>query len=133
VKTTRGNDALPVGRVRSSVNARDEIDDTSRSVVDLRDLSPSSRRKQSLSDGFLYSYDRADSPAHVLSLDVFVKPPNVREMEKLVEREYEILDANGDALKGRKARQTLRQTASGPVEKSATAPAMLDDDDFELV
>ncbi len=51
----------------------------------------------------------------MLSLDVFVKP-NKRETEQLVEKEYEILDANGDTLRGRKARQTLRKAASNPAD-----------------
>ncbi len=64
----------------------------------------------------------------MLSLDVFVKH-NVRETGKLVEKEYEILDGNGDALKGRKARQTLRKAATQPIEVVDET----EDDDFELV
>ncbi len=95
----------------------------------LADVQPSPHMPAS-PDGFLYSYDRTDSPPHVLALDVFVKS-NVRATEKLVEKEYEILDANGNALKGPRARQTLRKSATttldaGPADNN-------DDEDFELV
>ncbi|KAF7520293.1 hypothetical protein G7054_g12811 [Neopestalotiopsis clavispora] len=60
---------------------------------------------------------------------VFVKT-NTKETEKLVEKEYEILDNNGDALKGRKARRNLRRGGSAPL---AEEPAVVEEDGFELV
>ncbi len=80
-------------------------------------------------DNFLYSFDRADSPAHVLTLDVFVKP-NKRATEKLVEKEYEILDGNGEPLRGKKARQSLRKAVTGPIEE---VDEHENDDGFELI
>jgi len=114
----------PNSRVQTKAKALDEIRETSRSMID---MIPSAR-KSNVSEDFLYSFDRVDSPARVLSLDVFVKP-NARETEKLVEKEYEVLDANGDALKGRRARQTLRKAASNPL---AAVPDV-DEEDFEFV
>ena len=82
-------------------------------------------------DNFLYSFDRTDSPGRPLTLDTFVKPPHPRETERLVEKEYEILDTNGQPLKGRKAKQNLRR---GPSNKSDVDVDGLDDEDgFELV
>lgn len=83
----------------------------------------------SVTDGFLYSFDRTDTPGQPLSLDVFVKT-NTKETEKFVEKEYEILDYNGDALTGRKARRNLRRQNQGP---SAEEPAIIEDDGFELI
>jgi hypothetical protein len=88
-----------------------------------------SRRKPSISDNFLYSFDRTDTPGKPLSLDIFVKT-NPKETEKFVEKEYEILDHNGDALKGRKARRNLRQRNH---QGHADEPDALEDDGFELI
>jgi hypothetical protein len=110
----------------SYCNAHDEIRDAkgSRSIIDLLPgAGPAAAR-----DDFLYSYDQTDSPAHVLSLEVFVKP-DVKGTERFVEKEYEILDANGEAVKGRKARQTLRKSASA--EKKMVE--VVDEDGFELI
>lgn len=123
VKTSRGNFDLPSGLVRVKQSVREELEHGTQS-----DPIESSREFPT-QDEFLYNFDKAGSPATGLSLDVFVRS-NPRAMEKLVEKEYEVLDANGDALKGKKARQTLRQkAASDPgVEKST-----LEEDGFELV
>lgn len=77
----------------------------------------------------MYSFDRSESPYKPLTLDVFVKT-NPKETEKFVEKEYEILDNNGDALKGRKARQNLRRKNRAA---SAEEPDVIEDDGFELV
>jgi hypothetical protein len=124
VKTNRGNYMLPISQVKTKDSAREEMQDVSRSIVDL----VPSPRGTSASDGFLYSFDRTESPVNVLSLDIFVKPDV--QTEKLVEKEYEILDANGDALRGKKARRNLRKAASNPIE---TAPVEGDDEEFELI
>ncbi|KAL2159881.1 hypothetical protein VTH06DRAFT_2014 [Thermothelomyces fergusii] len=60
--------------------------------------------------GVLYSFDRADTPGRPLALDVFVKNTGGRETERLVEREYEIVDENGEAVRGRKAKAVLRKS-----------------------
>jgi hypothetical protein len=99
----------------------------SRSLIDL--LPSPTMRRNSATDGFLYSFDRSDSPGRPLTLDVFVKT-NPKETEKLVEKEYEILDNNGDALKGRKARRNLRRPNQ---PQTADEPAVIEDDGFELV
>lgn len=63
--------------------------------------------------GVLYSFDRADTPGRPLTLDVFVKKTGgAKETEKLVEREYEVLDENGEAVRGRKAKAVLRKKGS---------------------
>lgn len=78
---------------------------------------------------FLYSFDATDTPGKPLSLDIFVKP-NTKETEKLVEKEYEIVDSNGDELKGRKARlRNLRR----PNQAGAPEPDAVEDEGFELV
>ena len=88
-----------------------------------------SGRRTSEVDNILYSFDRSETPGKPLSLDVFVKT-NPRETEKLVEKEYEILDGNGEPLRGRKARRDLRRKSPKPIaEESGT----IDDDGFELV
>lgn len=91
--------------------------------------SPQAQRSFSIADNVLYSFDRAETPGKPLTLDVFVKT-NPKETEKFVEKEYEILDQNGDALKGRKARQNLRRR--GPVP-AAEESDIMEDDGFELV
>jgi hypothetical protein len=60
----------------------------------------------------LYSFDRTDTPGRPLTLEVFVKNTSGRDTEKLVEREYEVLDGNGDAVRGRRARAVLRRGGS---------------------
>jgi len=96
----------------------------------LSDLLPSLAAHQA--DNVLYNFDRVDSPGRSLTLDVFVKPATARETERFIEREYEILDERGDALRGRKARQTLRKAASGG--GAAEAERIVEDEDgFELV
>lgn len=82
-------------------------------------------------DNVLYSFDRADSPGRPLTLEVFVKKTG-RDTEKLVEKEYEVLDVNGDALKGRKARRNLRGGAKSSA-KLTDKEAEVDEDGFELV
>ncbi len=93
------------------------------------------------SSGIFYSFDHTDSPPDALSLEAYMKP-NVRATEKLVEREYEVLDGNGDAVSGRKARHVLRREAAGAGALSTAGPStapkaplieVLDDEDFELV
>lgn len=71
-----------------------------------------------------YSFDHAESPGHrPLTLGAFVKTTG-RETEKLVEREYEVLDCNGEALRGRKARRVLRKEESSSSTTSTAAAAI---------
>ncbi|KAL1840586.1 hypothetical protein VTJ49DRAFT_318 [Mycothermus thermophilus] len=86
-------------------------------------LSPTST---SIPDPFIYSFDRTESPNRPLTLEVFVKPSsgNKRhggrgggETERLVEREYEVVDENGEALRGRKVRAVLRKEEKGRRER----------------
>lgn len=116
---------------RAKVDAMEELSDPaiSRSLIDLLPSQNRIRKPSVSTDGFLYSFDRTDTPGKPLSLEVFVKT-NPKETEKFVEKEYEILDNNGDALKGRKARKNLRrQNQSFTTEE----PAIVEDDGFELV
>ncbi|KAI2473569.1 hypothetical protein F4781DRAFT_137921 [Annulohypoxylon bovei var. microspora] len=115
---------------RAKIDAQAELNDPSNISRSLHELMPSSpRRNHSISDNILYSFDRSESPYKPLALDVFVKA-NPKETEKFVEKEYEILDNNGDALKGRKARQNLRhKNRAAAVDE----PDFLEDDGFALV
>ncbi|KAL2189587.1 hypothetical protein L209DRAFT_749424 [Thermothelomyces heterothallicus CBS 203.75] len=90
--------------------------------------------------GVLYSFDRADTPGRPLTLDVFVKNTSGKETEKLVEREYEVLDGNGEAVKGRKARAVLRKSGSsgtaagaGEGRKDGEQEGTEVEDGFELI
>ena len=82
-------------------------------------------------DPFVYSFDRTDSPGRPLTLEVFVKTTG-RETEKLVEREYEVLDGNGEAVRGRRARAVLRRTGTSK-EREAEGGKEEEDEEFELV
>lgn len=119
--------------MRSKLSAQEEIDEAAnvaRSILDYLPGSPQQLKSNPM-DQVLYSFDRTDSPGRPLTLDVFVKSTG-RETEKFVEKEYEVIDVNGDALKGRKARRSLRR---GPASdaKSAGDDVEVDEDGFELV
>ncbi|KAI4864777.1 hypothetical protein F4820DRAFT_324788 [Hypoxylon rubiginosum] len=122
---------LPGSYSRAKIDALSELQDPSNVSRSIHDLLPSSdnRRNLSISDNIMYSFDRAESPGKPLTLDVFVKT-NPKETEKFVEKEYEILDNNGDALKGRKARQNLRRKNHASTSQEAD---IIEDDGFELV
>lgn len=120
-------------RTRSKVSAKEEIDEAARVSRSILDYLPSSPRRQTSNpmDNILYSFDRADSPGRPLTLEVFVKTTG-RDTEKFVEKEYEVIDSHGDALKGRKARRNLRRGASvGP--NGADEELEVDEDGFQLV
>ncbi|TGJ83884.1 hypothetical protein E0Z10_g4868 [Xylaria hypoxylon] len=115
----------------TKAHTRAELQDPSNMSRSLHELLPSplSQRRQSVSDDFLYNFDKAESPGKPLSLDVFVKT-NTRETEKFVEKEYEILDYNGDAVKGRKALKDLHRGKTVPAAEEAK---FVEDEGFELV
>lgn len=127
-----------VGRMRTNFYAMGEINDASRS---LSDMPPLTRRLSSASAGaennVLYSFDRRDTPGRPLTLDIFVKAPTARDTERLVEKEYEVLDDHGELLTGRKARRHLRQAATdlGPTTARAGSEdtTIIEDEGFELV
>ncbi len=133
----RGNYEMPSTRVKGKYSAREEMNETSRSIAELTPLSsahrwPGTVRKNSVSDNILYSFDRATTtPGAPLSLDIFVKEAP-RATERQVEREYEVLDQNGEVLRGRKARLNLRKTQSDLNDVHANEFAE-DDEGFELV
>ncbi|KAK3398589.1 hypothetical protein B0T20DRAFT_479346 [Sordaria brevicollis] len=85
-------------------------------------------------DNFLYSFDEDSTPGFsrtALTLENFVKTDD-RKTEKFVEKEYEILDANGEALKGRKAkRRGLRVPGGGASQDKGEE--VEEDEGFELV
>ncbi|KAF3767469.1 hypothetical protein M406DRAFT_350576 [Cryphonectria parasitica EP155] len=119
--------------IRSKVSAREEIEEAasaSRSVLDYLPASPQHQRPNPM-DHVLYSFDRTDSPGRPLTLEIFVKTTG-RETEKFVEKEYEVIDTNGDALRGRKARRNLRQGTAADA-KLAGEEVEIDEDGFELV
>ncbi|KAI6316782.1 hypothetical protein MCOR34_004197 [Pyricularia oryzae] len=136
-KATRGNpDYRHVnGRASGRLGAQGEIEETSRSILDL--LVPQTALRDGI-EGVLYSYDTTETPGlrAPVGLDLYVKT-NPKTTERFVEKEYEIVDTNGDLLKGRKARRDLRKSAGGPsaAERPATASTHIDDDDddFELL
>ncbi|OAA68428.1 hypothetical protein SPI_00623 [Niveomyces insectorum RCEF 264] len=145
MKQNWGYGLLPAGRVRRHVNARDEIADAARSLGDLSSSVHHHQQQQQQRSlpgplsadaaNVLYSFDNTDSPPPVLPLDAFLKP-NVRATEKLVEKEYEVLDDNGEAIKGRRARQVLRKAAATAAVATPSAQPfveLLDEDEFELV
>ncbi|KAI1761215.1 hypothetical protein GGR53DRAFT_525343 [Hypoxylon sp. FL1150] len=122
---------LPGSYSRAKIDALGELQDPSNVSRSIHDLLPDTTRYLSTiaDSNIMYSFDRAESPGKPLSLDIFVKT-NPKETEKFVEKEYEILDNNGDALKGRKARQNLRRKNHAPASQE---PDIIEDDGFELV
>ncbi|KAJ0320435.1 hypothetical protein COL5a_009792 [Colletotrichum fioriniae] len=105
----RSHAEFPQGRLRSAARAKEQIKDPlSRSVMN---MAPSQDLYGDISatEDWKYSFDRVDSPGRPMTLDIFVKTATGRETERMVEKEYEILNENGQVLKGRKARQNLRQ------------------------
>lgn len=138
VKFTRDNKPwMPAGRVRAHTEALVEIDFATRnpgvdpsSIKDVKDTKDVNFKEPSI----LYSYDNLSTPQAALPLEVFVKPATAKAtsklVEKLVEKEYEVLDDNGDAVRGRKARQVLRNR--GPATVTAE-PEPVVDGDYELI
>ncbi|RWA08421.1 hypothetical protein EKO27_g6695 [Xylaria grammica] len=115
---------------RPKAHTRAELQDPSNMSRSLHELLPSpTQRRQSVSDDYLYSFDKAESPGRPLSLDVFVKA-NTKATEKFVEKEYEILDYNGDAVKGRRALKDLHRGKMAPPAEEAE---LVEDEGFELV
>lgn len=99
---------LPQSRLHSAMRAKEQIKDPlTQSLMDLAPFHDDWRNLVS-SEDWKYSFDKMESPNRPLTLDVFVKTTG-RETERMVEKEYEILNENGQVLKGRKARQNLRQ------------------------
>ncbi|KAI0965767.1 hypothetical protein F4678DRAFT_467209 [Xylaria arbuscula] len=130
--SARSGGHYPQSTMQPKASIVTELQDSSNLSRSLHELlsSPSAQRKQSVSDDFLYSFDRSDSPGKPLSLEVFVKT-NPRETEKFVEKEYEILDYKGDAVKGRKALKDLHR---GKTAAPSQQPELIvEDEGFELV
>jgi len=126
----RSNRNVPTGRVKAKLHATHECDDpSSRSLAELTPVAQHLVRRMSATDNALYSFDRTDTPGRPLTLDIFIKAPTERDTERLVEKEYEILDANGQALKGRKARRNLRHAGTD----LDTAREEVEVDGFELL
>jgi hypothetical protein len=135
VKIMWGNWEQPWQRTRTAISAKEELAEAndSRSIADMLRDPPSHGASRSgvtsPADSVVYSFDSTQSPNRPMALDLFVKATG-RETEKLVEREYEVVDEHGDAVKGRKARKTLRN-ASG---QAAPETDMVEEDDgFELI
>lgn len=118
------------GLFRTKLHAKSEINEANRYLGDLPPTTaPALVRRQSAGENVLYSFDRLDTPGRPYTLDFFVKAPTARDTEKFVEKEYEILDTHGQALKGRKARRELRH---GHADAGAQ-DAIVEDEGFELV
>lgn len=118
----------PQKRHQAAARARDEILDTgmSRSLLGLD--APVGQRKLSLSESFTYSFDRTESPGRPQSLAVYVRPATERDTERLVQREYEVLDTLGQPLRGKKAKMSLRKQDS-----TAETIYTTEDEGFELI
>jgi hypothetical protein len=123
---------IPQSYSRPKAGVVVELQDPSNMSRSLHELLPSpyNRRKMSVADNFLYSFDKSESPGKPLSLEVFVKT-DTKQTEKFVEKEYEILDYNGDPVKGRKALKDVHRgkMMAPPVEEDG----LLEVDGFELV
>jgi hypothetical protein len=113
-------------RVRDAVYAREEVKETMRSPA--VELSASDGHVQAVSpDNFTYTFDQPKGPNQPVALEAFVKSTG-RDTERLVQKEYEILDLSGEPLTGRKARCDLRKAVVPSMAQVAR-----DDDGFELV
>ncbi|KAK4193897.1 hypothetical protein QBC35DRAFT_446235 [Podospora australis] len=129
VVKARSNWYTPDAQIRTKQHTRSEMADLS--LSDLPLPSPSwVAVPTSASDNVLYSFDRKDTPdSKPLTLDVFVKEPNVaKETEKLVAKEYEVLDGNGESVKGKKARRVLNSNWKDDREEY-----VVEEDGFELI
>lgn len=100
--------ALSGTRGRAILHVFDELRDTDNRTL-ATELPPIQRVSKLEPDSAFYSFDAAASPLRPVPLEVFMKTTG-RETEKLVEKEYEILDDKGDIIKGRMARRTLRRS-----------------------
>lgn len=118
---------LPGPRIKAEMSIREEIDAGRSDLRGGEEAAPGSPGAAAANDPFLYSFDRAVTPGRPLTLDVFVKEPTARDTERLVEKEYEVVDENGQALRGREAKRNLRKSSSNPAEDTSV------DDGFELV
>ncbi|TRX88867.1 hypothetical protein FHL15_010210 [Xylaria flabelliformis] len=129
--TSHGFCMVPEGYWAPKSDILVELQDPVNMSSSLRDLLPSpyTQRKQSVTDDFLYSFDKAESPGKPLPLEVFVKT-NTKATEKFVEKEYEILDYHGNIVKGRKA---LKDVHRGKTAPPAEEIELIEDDGFELV
>ena len=112
---------LPAARIRSAGHPKEELQDASlaRSLVDLL---PTGQGRRATNDAPSV-VESADVPFTPQPLSIFVKITG-RETENLVEKEYEVLDDNGQPLKGRKARYNLRHGNSKNIRE---------DEGFELL
>ncbi|KAI1818387.1 hypothetical protein GGS20DRAFT_286863 [Poronia punctata] len=129
-KYRRHEDGHPM--VQGKIGAMSELKDSSNMTRSFTDQLPPfySRQMKNASDDFIYSFDKKESPGKPLSLEIFVKT-NTKETEKIVEKEYEILDYNGDAVKGRKALKDLHRGKLVPAPVEESEP--VEEDGFELV
>ncbi|KAI3320138.1 hypothetical protein HD806DRAFT_248121 [Xylariaceae sp. AK1471] len=129
--SARTGGMIPQSYSRPKAGVVVELQDPSNMSRSLHELlpSPHNRRKMSVADDFLYSFDKSESPGKPLSLEIFVKT-DTKQTEKFVEKEYEILDYNGDPVKGRRA---LKDVHRGKIAPPAEEAEHLEVDGFELV
>lgn len=142
-KPFRGNRTnLPPSRHRETSQALKELQDSKKMTTsDILAQAPSTKSAAEpttpldVPADLVYSFDH-NSPQTTLTLDAFIKTPSARSTEKMIKNEYEVLDANGEAVHGRKARQVLREAAAISSSSPVTKPKLIevvDEDDFELV
>jgi hypothetical protein len=119
---------LPSRRVEASAKAKAEIQEGSMALSlslsqPILDASPS----LSLSDTFPRSFDASSSPNQPQSLNGYIKPVKEKGTERLIQREYEVVDSYGQASRGKRATQNLRKEANS-MELDPTV-----EDDFQLI
>ncbi|KAH7327857.1 hypothetical protein B0I35DRAFT_472630 [Stachybotrys elegans] len=108
VKTLRGhNHELPPGRVRRAAHIQAEMDQSFLENPPIECPSLASAEQMVTENTGRQCQATTDLLLPPLSLDHFIKTTG-RETEQFVEKEYGIIDANGQLLEGRKARQNLR-------------------------
>lgn len=125
--------SIPDARIRSKLHAQTEIRDADPDVPSTPSASLAALDSPSLSQVY-FSFDRSDSPDRPVTLEMFVTKSGkkktgglVSETERLVEREYEVVDGKGEAVRGRRARGVLRREGSKEREEGK------EDEGFELV
>ncbi|KAJ4300422.1 hypothetical protein N0V88_003097 [Collariella sp. IMI 366227] len=95
---------MPISRVRSRIHCHTFTKPLPNPLLLLDHINPGTNE---VSDPFLYSFDRRESPGGPLTLEVFVVQNGGKgrmkkgEAERLVEREYEVVDGrSGEAVRG---------------------------------
>jgi len=127
---------IPQSRFRANIDARVQLSDPEiRSDYLSEDaathLSPNGAR-ESKSDGFMYSFDKP-GPTGPLPLDVYLRDDlrAKRKQDREDQKDYRLVDENGNELKGSKAWRIVRRPANAPAEEETDLDRS--DGGFELI